>query len=152
MFFVIRPFLQSTFRPRGGENINFDLLKLLRLYFTIFRLIDWDIEQDHTTILKIPHIFGQSHFLGSTLRPCGGEKRWFREFNGSRLILDKILWVMTLKFFFLMGHHFFLGLRNFQPGLLWQFICEHTLSQTFRLHYLRAATKLLITKLNQWWH
>ena len=67
------PFIGSTLRPRGGENIDFYLLKLLHSYFTFLRWIDWDKEQSHTTTLKMPYVFGQSPFLGSTLRPCGGE-------------------------------------------------------------------------------
>ena len=66
-------FLGSISKPCGGENIDIYFLKLLHLYFTFMRWIDWDIEQSHTTILKIPYIFGQSPFLGSILRPCEGE-------------------------------------------------------------------------------
>ena len=57
--YVLRhlPFLQSTLTPRGGVNIDFDILEFLHLYFTILRWIDWDIEQHHTTTLKIPYVF-----------------------------------------------------------------------------------------------
>ena len=67
------PFLQSTLRPRRRENIDFDLLKLLQLYFTILRWIDWDIEQHRTTTLKIPCFSSLALFYSQLWAPCGGE-------------------------------------------------------------------------------
>ena len=57
------PSLVSNSRPGGGENIDFYYLKLLHTYFTFLRWIDWAIEQSHTTILKIPYIFGKLPFF-----------------------------------------------------------------------------------------
>ena len=61
------PFLDSTLRPSGGENIDLYLLKLLDSYFTFLRWIDWDIELSHTTILKSPCFWSSALFSRSGL-------------------------------------------------------------------------------------
>ena len=92
MFFVTRSFLQSTLRPRGGENIDFDLLKILHSYFTILRWIDWDIEHHHTTTLKIPYVFSHSPSFTVEFEAPWKRKYWFWHFDQLNLIRKYWFW------------------------------------------------------------
>ena len=112
------PFLGLILRLRWGENIDFYLLKHSHLYFTFLRWIDWDVEQSHTTTLKIPHDFGQSPFLGSTLRPHGGENIDFYLLKLLHSYFTFLRWIdwdkeqshiTTLKMPYVFGQSPFLG-------------------------------------------